>query len=337
MNYVANGLVDVVVGQTGYALLAILFGFGFMKMFQRTYERQVSFTPFYVRRITALLLVGAIHALFIWHGDMIVMYSFFALIMLFFQEAKKEVLLAWGTGIFSIYAVIMIVILTVAAFVNEGDTAAGIHQPIIDQALQAYGHGSFASIFHQRLLDWYYAYNLNTVPFLFLSLFPLFLLGGFMAKSEWFEEIEEYIVETKWLCLISFIVYAASSVLPYVLDHNVATSYIHDTIGGTAGAIFIVTLVTLAMRSVSIQKVMQPFALLGRMILTNYIVQSIVCTFLFYSYGLGYYGHISIVEGLAIAGIIIFIQLLGSRIWMSLFSDGPLEKLIRYATYGRSR
>ncbi|WP_255255750.1 DUF418 domain-containing protein [Priestia megaterium] len=56
-----------------------------------------------------------------------------------------------------------------------------------------------------------------------------------------------------------------------------------------------------------------------------------------YSYGLGYYGHISIVEGLAIAGIIIFIQLLGSRIWMSLFSDGPLEKLIRYATYGRGR
>ncbi|MCG0056804.1 hypothetical protein L6R34_31040, partial [Escherichia coli] len=89
------------------------------------YERQVSFTPFYVRRITALLLVGAIHALFIWHGDMIVMYSFFALMMLFFQEAKKEVLLAWGIGIFSIYAVIMIVILTVAAFVNEGETAAG--------------------------------------------------------------------------------------------------------------------------------------------------------------------------------------------------------------------
>lgn len=73
------------------------------------------------------------------------------------------------------------------------------------------------------------------------------------------------------------------------------------------------------------------------MILTNYIVQSIVCTFLFYSYGLGYYGHISIVEGLAIAGIIIFIQLLGSRIWMSLFSDGLHEKLIRYATYGRGR
>lgn len=37
MSYVANGLVDIVVGQTGYALLAILFGFGFMKMFQRTY------------------------------------------------------------------------------------------------------------------------------------------------------------------------------------------------------------------------------------------------------------------------------------------------------------
>ena len=83
-------------------------------------------------------------------------------------------LLAWGTGIFSIYAVIMIVILTVAAFANEGEIAAGIHQPIIDQALQVYGHGSFASIFHQRLLDWYYAYNLNTVPFLFYRYFHCF-------------------------------------------------------------------------------------------------------------------------------------------------------------------
>ena len=57
----------------------------------------------------------------------------------------------------------------------------------------------------------------------------------------------------------------------------------------------------------------------------------------FYSYGLGYYGHISIVEGLSIAAIILSIQLLGSWIWISLFLDGPLEKLIRYATYGRSR
>ncbi|MCZ8492881.1 hypothetical protein [Priestia megaterium] len=96
MNYVANGLVDVVVGRTGYALLAILFGFGFMKMFQRTYERQVSFTPFYVRRITVLLLVGAIHALFIWHGDMICDVQLLCFDHAIFSRSKERSVISVG-------------------------------------------------------------------------------------------------------------------------------------------------------------------------------------------------------------------------------------------------
>ncbi|MGV2503326.1 DUF418 domain-containing protein, partial [Priestia megaterium] len=87
------------------------------------------------------------------------------------------------------------------------------------------------------------------------------------------------IVVTKRLSFISFIVYAASSVFLSALDHNVATSYFHATIGVTAGSIFIVTLVTLAMRSVFFYTFIAPFAFWGIMILTHYIVQFIVCTF----------------------------------------------------------
>lgn len=73
----------------------------------------------------------------------------------------------------------------------------------------------------------------------------------------------------------------------------------------------------------------------GRMALSNYIFQSILCGLIFYGYGFGVYGHLTRSELLLIVPAIWLVQLVLSRIWLARFKQGPLESLWRRLTYGK--
>lgn len=75
----------------------------------------------------------------------------------------------------------------------------------------------------------------------------------------------------------------------------------------------------------------------GRMALTNYIAQSIICGLIFYDYGLGFYNQYARVELLPMVGIIWMFQLTLSWLWMQKFSQGPLEAAWRKLTYSSFR
>jgi uncharacterized protein len=77
------------------------------------------------------------------------------------------------------------------------------------------------------------------------------------------------------------------------------------------------------------------FAAAGRMALTNYLLQSLICTTIFYGYGLGLYRRVGTAQAMAIAGAICVIQLALSRWWLRQFQFGPAEWLWRSCTYGR--
>jgi uncharacterized protein len=76
---------------------------------------------------------------------------------------------------------------------------------------------------------------------------------------------------------------------------------------------------------------LQPFALVGRLALTNYVLQSVVCTAFFY--GTGVYGQVGPALGLVVAIVIYALQVACSAWWLARFSSGPLEWLWRALTY----
>jgi len=80
----------------------------------------------------------------------------------------------------------------------------------------------------------------------------------------------------------------------------------------------------------TLKKWLAPF---GRMALTNYLMQSIIATFIFYGFGLGLFGAVGRAEQwLYILGIWI-VQILFSKWWLSRFKFGPFEWLWRSLTY----
>ncbi len=78
-----------------------------------------------------------------------------------------------------------------------------------------------------------------------------------------------------------------------------------------------------------------PLAAVGRMALSNYLLQSLVCTTLFYSYGFGLFGKVRPAAGLALSVAIYSVQLPLSQWWLRHFRFGPLEWVWRSLTYGK--
>jgi uncharacterized protein len=82
----------------------------------------------------------------------------------------------------------------------------------------------------------------------------------------------------------------------------------------------------------SLQAALAP---IGRMALTNYLGQTIICISLFYGFGLGLYGHVGASQAALIAVAIFAVQIVISRLWLRTFRFGPVEWLWRIATYWR--
>ncbi len=71
----------------------------------------------------------------------------------------------------------------------------------------------------------------------------------------------------------------------------------------------------------------------GQMAFTNYIAQTLICTFIFYGHGLGLFGSVERSGQILIVFGVWGLQLLWSPWWLSRFRFGPLEWLWRSLTY----
>ena len=94
-----------------------------------------------------------------------------------------------------------------------------------------------------------------------------------------------------------------------------------------------ISLVMLVCRSATMKSFTRPFAAVGQMAFTNYIMQTLICTTIFYGYGLGWFGSVDRVGMLLVVVSVWIAQLIYSPIWLGYFRFGPLEWLWRSLTY----
>ncbi|MGA0557307.1 DUF418 domain-containing protein [Larkinella sp. VNQ87] len=100
-----------------------------------------------------------------------------------------------------------------------------------------------------------------------------------------------------------------------------------------ATAIGHASLLLLIYRSGVVAWLMKALANVGQMAFTNYLMQSIICTLIFYGYGLSYFGKLAYHElYYVVAGIWLF-QIVFSAVWLRFFRFGPFEWLWRSLTY----
>ena len=99
------------------------------------------------------------------------------------------------------------------------------------------------------------------------------------------------------------------------------------------GSGYLMLILVLAHTKVGI-KILSPFKYVGRMALSNYLLQSIVFTTVFYGYGFGKFGTSQPSQFLVWAILLFFVQIIISTVWLSKYKYGPMEFVWRRMTYG---
>jgi uncharacterized protein len=104
-------------------------------------------------------------------------------------------------------------------------------------------------------------------------------------------------------------------------------------LGRLAGAIGYIGLVMLACRAEVFLRLRMRLAAAGQMALSNYLMQTLICSTLFFGYGFGWFGHLERYQILLVAVAIWVFQLWLSPLWLRHFRFGPTEWVWRSLTY----
>lgn len=93
------------------------------------------------------------------------------------------------------------------------------------------------------------------------------------------------------------------------------------------------SLLLLVYRAGLVPWLMRALTAVGQMAFTNYLMQSIICSFFFFGYGFGYFGKLAYHQLYYVVGAVWVFQLITSPIWLRYFRFGPFEWLWRSLTY----
>lgn len=326
---------DVAAQASFYPLFAFLFGFGAVILAIRSEEKGISFPILFTKRLGFLLVLGCIHAFFIWHGDILINYAVFGFAFLFFYKMKGRTLILLGSVCYVLpFAILGSLFLIMGIFDREGMEMT-TDSAMMKQSLEVYQSGTFTEIMTQRALDWYMVNNPFNAIILFLSIFPFFLIGAGVAKQGFLQNINQYKRQLKAILIVSLLLGLPIKILPYVTVYHFGTIFVQDYFGGPLFTIFYITAIALLAEQAGDSLLFRSLSYIGRMSMSNYLFQSIVCTAIFYSYGLGLYGSVSYTTGFVFLLALFCLQMLLSLLWMSLYKYGPIEYLWRFVTYGK--
>ncbi len=336
-----------------YLLFSFLFGLGASVQFQRAQARGVRSGGFFCRRLLVLLGIGLAHAFLLWDGDILVCYALCGFMLLAFRNRKPGTMIVWA-AVFTLIPLLLYgliwAMVTLGSLVPEG--AKAFQQEFARQNeaftalmktdLRVFGHGTLGEIFAARARNVLFTWQ--CLFFYAPAVIGMFLLGLYAGKRRLLQEPEANLrfIRGALIWGLGFglplgVVYAVTSGQTAMLNVNLKwlVSIAVLTIGGPALCLSYAAAVILWLRRDSWKGRLRPVAAAGQMALTNYLLQSLVCTFIFYSYGLGWYGSVGRASALLLAAGLYALQLPLSFWWLRRFRFGPAEWLWRTLTYGR--
>jgi uncharacterized protein len=345
-NYWVWWLGHVFADQKFMSIFSMLFGAGIVLMTNRQEARTGRSAGVHYRRMAILLCIGLLHAYLIWFGDILVAYAICGMIVYLFRRLPPWVLLLLGLVAIAMHSVIYLGISASVPHWPPGELeqfrrdmkpeAADVQKEV------AIYRGSWMGQLPHRAKK---AFMFETFLFavwtgwraggLMLVGMALFKLGAFAAQ---------WSARSYWAMLvvglgggIPVIEYGHRAIVAHNWDpvYALFTGFEFNNWGSVLVSLGYVGAVMLICQRPTWHWLTRPLAAVGQMAFTNYLMQSLICTTIFYGHGFGHFGNFERVGQLAIVIAIWAFQLILSPIWLRYFRFGPAEWLWRTLTYGR--
>lgn len=326
------------------SIFSILFGAGVILITERAIRANRSPAIIHYSRNFWLLLIGLFHAYIIWFGDILVPYALCSIWVFLFRNKTPKTLFIIASILFLVTCSMSLMSGFSIPYWSDAELAELCLEwvPTPDMILYeiAAYQGAWSDHFPLRSST---AFNLETFVFsinygwhvtgLMLIGMGLYKLGILSAERD--------SAFYKKLFFISFsvgmIIGLAGLYFNYRNNWSCQFSFFIGSQFNFAGslpmALSYIALIMLLIKSSAGQSLSNWLAPIGRMALTNYIMQSVLASFIFYGYGFGLFGQKGRAELWLYIVLIWVFQLVLSRWWMSKFKFGPLEWLWRTLTY----
>ena len=336
-NYLVWVVSHVLAKRKFITLFSLLFGAGIV-LFARS-KREDEATRRHYRRTAFLLAAGLAHAYLLWYGDILVPYAVCGLVVFFVRDWEPRLLARVGLLLLAVPALMYI-----ASGVSLESTQAVLAQwspgeAAIAAEIDTYRSGWLAQFDHRiptaisqqtsgfvalifwrtsglmlwgmALFKWGVLSNERSAGF-YRRLLAGGLLGGIplILAGVWYNEAVDWSVRALFF----------GSQFNYWGSLLLAGAYI----GG----------VMLFCRRFGGGFVTGALSAVGRTAFSNYILQTVIATTIFYGHGLGLFGRVSRVEQAGVVVAIWAVQIVLSVLWLRFFRFGPLEWLWRTVTYG---
>ena len=325
-------------------IFSILFGAGMVLFTNRVTEKSYSPAKLHYRRSLWLLIIGMMHAYLLWYGDILVIYALCALFAYLFRNLSPKKLLIIGIAFISVASILSLMSgLSMQFWPPESieNTLKGWKPgaEIVQNQIQAY-QGGWLEQMSKRIPS-----ALTTQTFLFFFLFG-WRAGGLMLigmafykwgilKAERSKKFYLYSIGIGFGIGLLIVIYGVvrNFTAGWILGYSMFIGSQYNYWGSLLIAFAYIGLVMLFCLSQIGEKIKNLFATVGRMAFTNYLLQTIICTTIFYGHGFGLYGKVERSMQILIVLCVSIFQLIISPIWLRFFKFGPFEWLWRSLTY----
>ncbi|WP_375758164.1 DUF418 domain-containing protein [Corallococcus exercitus] len=344
------------VNQKFVTLFAFLFGLGFSIQLKRAEGRGASVVPVYSRRLLVLLGIGVVHLTVLWAGDVLSTYALLGFALLLFRDRSDRTLWMW------VGLSVVVVPLVVPALLHFGPILLHGSQAAADaakatEAMEAQTRGQLLlglksdSLWTTQAANaTFLQYMLPTLKRLLWMIFILgrFLLGLLAGRHLLLQDVERHRAWHRkllgWGLVLGVLGNGAGVVVQHLrlaglLDpskaHWMFTLSAIQELGYLGLAAFYVAAFALLFQKERWRRWMGVLAPVGRMALTNYLMQTVVSLCLYDGWGLGLVGKLPPSQCVALTMGVFALQIPFSRAWLSHFRFGPAEWLWRSLTYGQ--
>ncbi len=371
-----------------YPLFSLLFGIGLAMMYDRAKARGAKFGLPFVRRQAGLFVLGALHVVLLWYGDILLYYSLIGLAAMLLIKLKAKALaflaaLAIGLAMLMMSGLIALGMLGEAATTPtheqpsalvatdgsqpveqtnldrvmeenageppftrliEGFQSGEIDDPTHpvwrDAELEAAKHGPFKQAMLIRLINYISA----TVFLMILSgtgvqITGMFLLG--MALHRWgFCDAEHRSIRQRTAIIglgvgvpLAILAVALSAMSGSILGWGKLSGNVLTLLAGPVLAVSYLATAGVVVDRGWLRPVTAALSNMGRLALTNYLMQTFIVSVIVAHWGFGFFGEFDRVQRVALVLVIYAGQLAFSWLWLKAFAIGPIEWLLRSLTY----
>lgn len=327
-------------------LFSVLFGAGIILITNKAESKSASAKGIHYRRNFFLLIFGIIHGHLIWSGDILFIYALCAFWVYWFRNKSAKTLFIVGLVVISVHSILYLF----AGFsmehwpqeAIEGNKTAWESSVAYNQKEIAAFTGTWGEQIAKTSEQ---AIFFET--FLFLTIF-IWRAGGLMlvgialykwgvitgAKSIAFYK-KTWLIN--WVIGLPIVIYGVWQNFEHAwaFEFSMFIGSQFNYWGSLFVSMGILSAVMIWAKSGGFDWLKSRLEAVGQMALTNYLMQSILCTFIFYGMGLGLFGSIERTDQIGIVLAVWMIQILWSKTWLEKYRFGPFEWLWRSMTYGK--